>query len=293
MSFQPQSQRRDGIPASVGDPRPARVAVQVAPQHAPYAVLRDTVVALEALGVDIVLTWDHFFPLSGDPDGMHFEAWTTLAAWAEATERVELGVLVSAMSYRNPSLLADMARTVDHVSGGRLLFGIGAGWFERDYVDYGYDFGTAGSRLDALARDLPVVRDRWQRLNPAPLRPIPVLVGGGGERKTLRITAEHADIWHGFGDPDTIRHKHLVLDSWCERIGRDPLAIERSAGVAFSPSRVPEVSTIDHGAQAQALFDVGTRLFTLSLTTPPYDLGPVRDVLAWRDEVNASRADAR
>ena len=164
---------------------------------------------------------------------------------------------------------------------------------ERDYVDYGYDFGTAGSRLDALARDLPVVRDRWQRLNPAPLRPIPVLVGGGGERKTLRITAEHADIWHGFGDPDTIRHKHLVLDSWCERIGRDPLAIERSAGVAFSPSRVPEVSTIDHGAQAQALFDVGTRLFTLSLTTPPYDLGPVRDVLAWRDEVNASRADAR
>ncbi len=290
MSFQPQGQRRDGIPASVGDPRPARVAVQVAPQHAPYAALRDTCVALEGLGVDLVLTWDHFCPLSGDPDGMHFEAWTLLSAWAEATERVELGVLVSSMSYRNPQLLADMSRTVDHISGGRLVLGIGAGWFERDYVDYGYDFGTAGSRLDALARGLPVLKDRWTRLTPAPTRAIPVLIGGGGERKTLRITAEHADIWHGFGDPETIRHKHLVLDDWCAARGRDPLEIERSAGVAFTPARLPEDSSLDYAAQAQALFDVGTRLLTVSLTTPPYDLGPVRDVLAWRDEVNARSA---
>jgi probable F420-dependent oxidoreductase len=290
VSFQPQGQQRDGIPASAGDPRPARVAVQIAPQHAPYAVLRDTCVAMEELGVDVVLTWDHFFPLSGDPDGMHFEAWTLLAAWAEATERVQLGVLVSAMSYRNPNLLADMARTVDHISAGRLILGIGAGWFERDYVDYGFDFGTPGTRLDALARDLPVLKDRWTRLNPLPTRAIPVLVGGGGERKTLRITAEHADIWHGFGDPATIRHKHLVLDEWCDRVGRDPLAIERSAGVAYTPARLPEDATLDFAGQAQALFEVGTRLFTISLTTPPYDLGPIREVLAWRDAVNASRA---
>jgi probable F420-dependent oxidoreductase len=290
VSFQRQGQQRDGIPASAGDPRPARVAVQIAPQHAPYAVLRDTCVAMEELGVDAVLTWDHFFPLSGDPDGMHFEAWTLLAAWAEATERVQLGVLVSAMSYRNPNLLADMARTVDHISAGRLILGIGAGWFERDYVDYGFDFGTPGSRLDALARDLPVLKDRWTRLNPLPTRAIPVLVGGGGERKTLRITAEHADIWHGFGDPATIRHKHLVLDEWCDRVGRDPLAIERSAGVAYTPARLPEDATLDFAGQAQALFEVGTRLFTISLTTPPYDLGPIREVLAWRDAVNAPRA---
>jgi probable F420-dependent oxidoreductase len=290
VSFQPQGQQRDGIPASAGDPRPARVAVQIAPQHAPYAVLRDTCVAMEELGVDVVLTWDHFFPLSGDPDGMHFEAWTLLAAWAEATERVQLGVLVSAMSYRNPNLLADMARTVDHISAGRLILGIGAGWFERDYVDYGFDFGTPGTRLDALARDLPVLKDRWTRLNPLPTRAIPVLVGGGGERKTLRITAEHADIWHGFGDPATIRHKHLVLDEWCDRVGRDPLAIERSAGVAYTPARLPEDATLDFAGQAQALFEVGTRLFTISLTTPPYDLGPIREVLAWRDAVNAPRA---
>ena len=290
MSFQPQGQQRDGIPVSVGDPRPARVAVQIAPQHAPYAVLRDTCVEMEELGVDVVLTWDHFFPLSGDPDGMHFEAWTLLAAWAEATEHVQLGVLVSAMSYRNPNLLADMARTVDHISAGRLILGIGAGWFERDYVDYGFDFGTAGSRLDALARDLPVLKDRWTRLNPPPSRAIPVLVGGGGERKTLRITAEPADIWHGFGDPETIRHKHVVLDEWCERVGRDPLAIERSAGVAYTPARLPEDVTLDFAGQAQTLYDIGTRLFTISLSTPPYDLGPIRDVLAWRDSINASGA---
>ena len=290
MSFQAEGQLRDGIPASVADSRPARVAVQIAPQHAPYAALRDTAVAMEGLGVDVVLTWDHFFPLSGDPDGMHFEAWTLLSAWAEATSRVELGVLVSSMSYRNPQLLADMARTVDHISAGRLILGIGAGWFERDYVDYGYQFGTVGSRLDDLARNLPVLRERWARLNPQPLRPIPVLVGGGGERKTLRITAEHADVWHGFGDPATIRHKNLVLDDWCARIGRDPLAIERSAGVAFMAARHPEDPSLGHAAQAQQLYDVGTRLFTVSLTTPPYDLGPIRDVLAWRDSVNAGTA---
>jgi probable F420-dependent oxidoreductase len=248
-------------------------------------VLRDTVVQLEQLGVDVVLTWDHFFPLSGDLDGSHFEAWTLLAAWAAVTHRVELGVLVSANGFRNPSLLADMARTVDHVSSGRLLLGIGSGWAQRDYLDYGFPYGTAGSRLDDLARDLPIIRDRWARLNPPPTRPIPVLVGGGGERKTLRIVAEHADIWHGFGDPATIAHKHLVLDNWCREVGRPPLAIERSAGVAYTPARFPERSDLDYPAQAQALYEIGTRLLTLSLTTPPYDLGPVRDTLAWRDEV--------
>ena len=275
--------------AAVGDPRPPRVAVQVAPQHAPYAALRDAVVTLEELGVDVVLTWDHFFPLSGDPDGLHFECWSVLAAWAEVTERVELGPLVACNSYRNPDVHADIARTIDHISEGRLIFGIGAGWFERDYDDYGFEFGTAGTRLDALAQDLPRIRSRWDRLNPPPVRRIPVMVGGGGERKTLRITAEHADIWHGFGEPDVIAHKHRVLDAWCAHVGRDPREIERSAGVAFTPARHPEVATLDYAAQAQALFDVGTRLLTLSLTTPPYDLGPVRDVLAWRDEILARR----
>ena len=267
--------------------RPVRIGAQLQPQHASYADIRRACARLEEAGVDVLFTWDHFFPLYGDADGAHFEGWTILGAWAEATERVEIGALVTCNSYRNPQLLADMARTVDHISArdggeGRLVLGIGSGWFERDYDEYGYEFGTAGGRLDALARDLPLIEQRWARLNPAPTRKIPVLVGGGGERKTLRIVAEHADIWHGFGGPETIAHKHAVLDEWCARLGRDPAQIERSAGVSPTPGRLPE-DVADYAAGAQALYDVGTRLFTVGLDGPDYDDGPVRDLLAWRE----------
>jgi probable F420-dependent oxidoreductase len=264
---------------------PARVAVQIKPEHGDYADIRRLCADLEEMGVDVLFNWDHFFPLSGDPDGRHFECWTMLGAWAEATESVEIGALVTSNSYRNPHLLADMARTVDHVSGGRLVFGIGAGWFERDYDEYGYEFGTPGSRLDALAHDLPVIRSRWARLNPPPTRHIPVLVGGGGERKTLRIVAEQADIWHGFGDADRIAHKHAVLDEWCARVGRDPREITRSAGVAPTPGRFPE-QVKSYSDNAQALYAVGTRLFTVGLPVEHADLGPVREMLDWRDGVN-------
>jgi probable F420-dependent oxidoreductase len=265
---------------------PARIAVQIQPQHADYADIRRLCATLEDIGVDVLFNWDHFFPLNGDLDGRHFECWTMLAAWAEATERVEIGALVTCSAYRNANLLADMARTVDHISAragqGRLILGIGSGWFKRDFAEYGYEFGTAGGRLDALARDLPVIKDRWSRLNPAPTRAIPILIGGGGEKKTLRIVAEHATIWHGFGDAGTIAHKHEVLDEWCRRVGRDPGEIERSAGVSPTPGRLPE-DVGDYAAGAQALYDVGTRLFTVGLSGPHYDLGPVRDLVAWRD----------
>jgi len=275
---------------TASDSNAARIAVQIQPQHADYPAIRRLCATLEEMGVDVLFNWDHFFPLAGEPDGEHFECWTMLAAWAEATERVEIGALVTCNSYRNPNLLADMARTVDHISEGRLILGIGSGWFERDYEEYGYDFGTAGGRLDALDRDLPIIKGRWERLNPRPTRDIPVLIGGGGEKKTLRIVAEHADIWHGFGSPDQIAHKHEVLDQWCRKVGRDPGAIVRSAGVAPTPGRMPE-QVSSYADNARALYAVGTRLFTVGISGDEHDdLGKVTELLAWRDEVNVSSA---
>jgi len=253
-----------------------RIGVQIQPQHADYADIRRAVAQAEELGVDVAFNWDHFFPLYGEPDGKHFECWTMLGAWAEATSRIEIGALVTCNTYRNADLLADMARTVDRISAGRLILGIGAGWFERDYTEYGYDFGTAGSRLDDLEQNLARIEARWAKLNPAPTRDIPILIGGGGEKKTLRYTARHADIWHSFGDLETLRRKSEILDQWCATEGRDPSAVERSVGVEASPQEVGE-----------DLVAAGATLFTVSLNGPDYDFGPVRDWLAFRDEKNA------
>ena len=169
----------------------------------------------------------------------------------------------------------------DHISAkgtgiGRFIFGTGSGWFERDYDEYGYEFGTVGQRLDALAASLPIIEDRWGKLNPPPTRHIPVLIGGGGEKKTLRIVAGHADIWHSFSDPETLQRKLGILREHGEAVGRDVSEIEISTELR---GRTPE--------QADELHDLGTTLFTIGITGPDYDLAPVRDWLSWRDGKNA------
>jgi len=229
----------------------------------------------EDLGVDVAFNWDHFYPLYGDPDGKHFECWTMLGAWAEQTSRVQLGALVTCNSYRNPELLADMARTVDHISDGRLILGIGSGWFEKDYTEYGYEFGTAGGRLNKLAEDLPRIEARLGKLNPAPTRHIPVLIGGGGEKKTLRLVAQHADIWHSFADLETFQRKVGILHGHCADVGRDPAEIELSVGT-------PDGDPAEVGAP---LVEAGARLFTVGVGGPDYDLGKLKRWIEWRDNL--------
>jgi len=255
--------------------RQLRIALHIQLQHADYDTIRRAAREAENIGVDIVFNYDHFYPLSGDPDGKTFECWTTLSAWAESTSRVEIGALVTCNAYRNPDLLANKARTVDHISGGRLILGIGSGWARKDFDEYGYRFGTAGSRLDELAAALPRIERRLATLNPPPTRKIPVLIGGGGEKKTLPLVARHADIWHGISDMDTLPHKIAVLDQECAAIGRDPGTIERAAPVSARRRTTPP-----------QLRDLGFTLFTWTIGGPSYDLDPLREWIAWRDKQN-------
>ena len=260
-----------------------RIGVQIHPQHGDVAAMRQTALRVEELGANLLYTWDHFYPLYGPPDGAHFECWSLLAAFAEATSRIELGPLVTCNSYRNPNLLADIARTVDHISGGRLVLGIGSGWFQRDYAEYGYEFGTAASRLEALADSLPVILDRWKRLNPPPLRQIPVLIGGAGPRRTMPLVARHADIWHAMfpANPQELAPAITALREWCARQGRDPASIEWAVGIE------PDALAHDLANFADEYLAMGFRQFTLGINGPSYDLAPLNDWLAWRDAKSA------
>jgi len=245
-----------------------KVGVQIRPQHCEMSQLRETWKAADALGVDTIWNWDHFYPLYGPADGAHFECWTMLAAIAADTTHARFGALVTCNSYRNPELLADMARTVDQISGGRLILGIGSGWFERDYTEYGYEFGTAPERLRALGAALPRIEQRLAKLNPSGAQ-IPLMIGGGGEKVTLKLVAEHASLWNSFGPPENFAHKNQVLNEWCAKIGRDPGEIDRTCMLG--------AEDVDN---YEAFLEAGATHLIFGLDTP-FDLKPVERLLEY------------
>jgi len=255
-----------------------RVGVQVQPQHADFEGMRRAWREADELGVDSIFTWDHFYPLYGDADGTHYEGITTLAALAAATERAQIGGLVFCNSYRNPELLAHAHCTIDHISGGRAILGIGAGWFERDYDEYGYEFGTAPDRLRELRAAMPRIVERLGKLNPPPVRgKLPILIGGSGPKVTLKLVAQYADLWHSFGDAEAYKTKNEVLLGHCADLGRDPSEIERTWGIHENVM-----------AHADSLADAGVQHLIVGIggNGSGYDLSVLRELVAWRDARN-------
>lgn len=250
-----------------------KVGIQIQPQATDVAAMRRAWQQADEMGADSIWIWDHFYPLFGDPDASHFEAWTLLSVMAADTSQAQLGTLVTGNSYRNPELLADMARTLDHVADGRMYLAVGAGWFERDYTEYGYEFGTVGSRLRQLEADLPRMKDRLAKLNPGPVGSLPLMIGGSGQKVTLRLVAEYADAWNCFGPPDNVRHLSQVLDQWCEKVGRNPAEIERT--VAIGTDDVEDI---------ERYIDVGAD-HLIVMTPDPFDLGPLQRLIDQRDSI--------
>ncbi|GAA4855149.1 LLM class F420-dependent oxidoreductase [Saccharopolyspora rosea] len=243
------------------------VGVWLAPQHTTVDRLRDAWRAADAEGVDSLWLWDHFFPLTGDPDGTHFEAWTLLAAMAADTRTATIGPLVTNYEFRNPDLLADMARTVDHLCGGRLVLGLGAGWVERDCAEYGYRFRPAPERVAGLEDAVRRVRARLDVLNPPPRGDLPLLIGGDGRRILLRLVAQHADRWNTMAWKFVESSRHL--DAWCARVGRDPGTLRRSAFI----TEPDQLDLLDD------LLRAGADEVVVQLRDP-FDMAPVRTLLA-------------
>jgi len=210
----------------------------------------------EELGFDSLWTWDHLYAIFGDPHQPILEGYAALAALAQATDRIRLGLFVGANTFRNPGLVTKAVTTIDHISGGRATLGIGGAWFELEHTAFGIDFGSGfGQRLDWLDESVGAIRSLLDggtvtsepggryafdelRISPPPVQAhLPIMIGGGGEKKTLRIVAQYADIWNVFGTPETVARKDAILREHCAAVGRDPETIERSVGCKITIRR--------------------------------------------------------
>ena len=217
-------------------------------QYTDWPALREAGIRADRLGFDSLWTWDHLYPIVGDHEGPILEGWLTLAAWAGVTERATIGLMVGANTFRNPAVVTKMVTTLDHISSGRAVLGIGGAWFETEHVALGVPFGESpGERLRWLEEAARIMRgmlhgerpsgsrfyDAKDALNlPPPLQErLPILVGGGGERKTLRIVARYADACNVGGGFESVKRKDQILRRHCDEVGRDESEIERTASL--------------------------------------------------------------
>jgi F420-dependent oxidoreductase-like protein len=263
-------------------PHPVRVGLEFSPQHCTIDELRAVWRIADEAGFDHVWGFDHLAAITGDFGGPVFEGWTLLAAMAQVVRRSRIGLMVTGNTYRHPGLLAKMAVTVDHLSGGRLEFGLGAAWAEAEHAMLGMPFPGTGERIHRMGEALALIKKLWTEdeadfegrfyslrgavANPKPLqRPHPpIWVGGSGEKVTLRYVAEHADVWNAGGtDVVTASRKSAVLDEHCAAIGRDPASIRRSSAPQLD--RADPAATVDEIA---AYVEAGFSEIVLSVSPP-------------------------
>ncbi|MET0658869.1 MAG: LLM class F420-dependent oxidoreductase [Steroidobacteraceae bacterium] len=262
------------------------IGIQLAPQYGDMKVLRQRWVEAEEMGAEIIWVADHFHAQvvvkdnfdsashSGvDQSAKNFESTTVQAAMAATTSRARIGCMVHANGYRNPNLLADIARTIDHISGGRYVLGVGSGYLKPDYDEYGYEYGTTASRLRDLARDIPIMKARLQKLTPPPIGPMPMMIASMGDKIGLRIVAEHADMWQIYGSIEKMEQKIQVLRNHCADIGRNPDEIEFAT--SYMPSMLPDTDLDKY-------VDLGMRHIYAIAFGPDWDLGELRELVAWK-----------
>ncbi len=253
-----------------------------------YSVLEEFWRAADELGYHAIWNYDHFYGIGGivPEEQITLEGWTTLAAMAAVTSRARVGCMVTGVTYRHPALLANMAVTLDHISGGRLDFGMGAAWHEAEHRAYGIPFPPAGTRIDMLDEGLKITKALWTQerttfegrfwtltdalCEPKPLqrpRP-PIVVGGSGEKKTLRVVAEHADEWNTPGqDPTEWSRLNKVLDEHCAAVGRDPSSVRRSVQLFIIPSMEGQPDQMV--SMLPAYEEAGCEHVVLSFYSPP------------------------
>jgi F420-dependent oxidoreductase-like protein len=239
---------------------PVRFGIQTPQQHGSWQEMVALWRELDSLGFDSAWVFDHFLPIFSDPTGPCLEGWTSLSALAMVTQNVRLGVLVTGNTYRHPAVLAKMATTLDIISQGRLILGLGAGWYELEHTTYGLPFPGVRERLQRLEESLTVITRLWTEervtfagrhyqltdafLNPRPIQqPRPsLLVGASGEQIALDIVARYADIWNSFGSPEIFQRKIAVLTEHCRKVGRDPETIEKSVLLQMTLTDDPETT---------------------------------------------------